>query len=1008
MAKSRIAEAYVQVVPRIDGIASSLQSQLGPQVDAAGVNSGAMLAKGMSGSFAGKIKGYLAPIAASMATTFAAVGVANYLKDSVNLASDFAEQGAAVGQVFGKSSDAIQKFAAGGATALGQSKTQILDAAKSFGIYGKAAGLAGDKNVGFSTDLVKLATDLASFNNTSVDEAIQALQSGLRGESEPLRKYGVLLNDADMRNQALRMGLIKTTKEALTPQQKVLAANALIFKQTSTQQGDFARTSDGLANQQRILAANFENTKIALGTNLLPVMNNLVKYANASIIPAINGIGDGIKWMQENANISVPILAGLGGVIVAALAPAIWGAVTATWAWTAALLANPFTWIVLGIGLLIGGIVALAMNWDKVTKWISTVWSGFMGWIGDTFKNIGKWWNDLWGNVGKWFSDQWAKVSKAIGDGLSAVGKWFAELPSNLLKLLVNGAVALWNWFAAVGGWILSNVVKGIVVVWNFFTKLPLTIANLIIANAPAIWAFFTGMPARIIGLLGNAGSWLMQTGKNIVQGLLDGIGSLAGTVGKFFLDKLPSWIVAPFKAALGIHSPSKVFKEFGKNILDGLREGLVGDKANVKDTMKKVTDWLKDAFDSKKISARARSAGIALTNAFSAQLQKLEKQHADIVKRMEDAETKLADKIKERLDFITKVQEQYGGTLNLDVKTVDPKEVAKAQAALTKAQADYNKTLADTKSTSEEIADALTKVQDAQAALADAQSFGTTATGAIADLKAKIAKTAELQKVTDQLQQMGLNKDLYKQIVEAGAVDFAKSIIEGGQAAVDQLNILNDQANAKALELATKVGDVLYAEGIKFAQATYDGLKAEEANMNDLMSRVAAAYEIAIGKIVAGAKAEIDAAISSAKSIAAQAVAHAQAAANAAKSAGTGTGTSTKTGTTAPKVTVTSKATTAIVKAVSSAASVAARAAVGKGVTKFAAGGFVNGPTRALIGEAGPEVVTPLKDFERMMGLNNPQPAQTVNYYAAPNNSLDSERELQMAMKRAKVVSTW
>ena len=74
----------------------------------------------------------------------------------------------------------------------------------------------------------------------------------------------------------------------------------------------------------------------------------------------------------------------------------------------------------------------------------------------------------------------------------------------------------------------------------------------------------------------------------------------------------------------------------------------------------------------------------------------------------------------------------------------------------------------------------------------------------------------------------------------------------------------------------------------------------------------------------------------------------------------------------------------------------------------KMATGGFVNRPTQAIIGEAGPEVVYPLKDFERVMGLDGRGSAKTIVYNAAPNQSLDSEQALFQAMKRAKVISGW
>lgn len=74
--------------------------------------------------------------------------------------------------------------------------------------------------------------------------------------------------------------------------------------------------------------------------------------------------------------------------------------------------------------------------------------------------------------------------------------------------------------------------------------------------------------------------------------------------------------------------------------------------------------------------------------------------------------------------------------------------------------------------------------------------------------------------------------------------------------------------------------------------------------------------------------------------------------------------------------------------------------------IPAMADGGYVEDPTMAMIGEAGPEVVMPLNKFENMMGLE--QGGKTVNYYAAPNQSLDSEQELFKAMRRAKVVANW
>ena len=207
--------------------------------------------------------------------------------DAVKAASDLSETISKVGVLFGDTSKDIEKFAASAAGSLGQTKQQALDAAATFATFGKAAGLSGKDLSNFSIDFVKLSSDLASFNNTSPEQAINAIGSALRGEAEPLRAYGVLLDDASLRQAALELGIVSTTKNALTPQQKVLAAQKLIFEQTGAAQGDFARTSDGLANRTRILTAQLENAKVTIGDALLPIVLEMATFISEKVIPII-------------------------------------------------------------------------------------------------------------------------------------------------------------------------------------------------------------------------------------------------------------------------------------------------------------------------------------------------------------------------------------------------------------------------------------------------------------------------------------------------------------------------------------------------------------------------------------------------------------------------------------------------------------------------------------------------------------------------------------------------
>jgi hypothetical protein len=243
-------------------------------------NRGINQAEGGLKGFGNSVSKYLGP--ALIAATAAAGAFAVKLGvDAVNAASDLIETQNKVGQIFGESSDAILEFAQTSVTALGQTETMALEAAATFAQFGKAAGLADQDLVDFSTDLVTLSADLASFNNSSPQEAITAIGSALRGEAEPLRRFGVLLDDAALKAQALTMGIYDGTG-MLTTQQKVLAAHQVILAQTTDAQGDFARTADGLANTQRILTAAVEDAKAEIGLGLVDAIETATSAMGGS------------------------------------------------------------------------------------------------------------------------------------------------------------------------------------------------------------------------------------------------------------------------------------------------------------------------------------------------------------------------------------------------------------------------------------------------------------------------------------------------------------------------------------------------------------------------------------------------------------------------------------------------------------------------------------------------------------------------------------------------------
>ena len=231
---------------------------------------------GKSAALGGAIGG-IAKIAGGVGVALAGAGVVSFFKQTVDAASNLAETTSKVSVIFGEASTQIGEWSAGASKSFGQSQQQAMDAASTFAAFGKSAGMSGDDLAGFSTGLTELASDLGSFYNTDPSEAIFAIGAALRGESEPIRRYNIMLDDATLRQEAFAQGITDSIKTALTPQQKVLAAQAAIMKQSSDAQGDFARTSDGLANSQRTLSATIADIKSQVGAGLLPAITEITQ-----------------------------------------------------------------------------------------------------------------------------------------------------------------------------------------------------------------------------------------------------------------------------------------------------------------------------------------------------------------------------------------------------------------------------------------------------------------------------------------------------------------------------------------------------------------------------------------------------------------------------------------------------------------------------------------------------------------------------------------------------------
>lgn len=510
----------------------------------------------------------------------AAIGVAfafDTLKDSVNLASDLADQVDATGVVFGKASKEVVAWSEHTSTSMGLAQADALKAALQFGTLGKAAGLAGKDLAAFTTDLAARAGDVASLFGGAPKDAVEAFGAALRGETEPARKYGVMINEAAIKAQALSMGLVQATADVdkvkaaqltattaqiaytkavkehgadseqaatamtklelaqskladatagtvpeLTAQQKTLASQKLIMDQTAIAAGNFADTSDSAANKQKMMTAQVQEAQTALGTALLPVVS--------ALLPLITKLA---KLFADNAHWLVPLAAGVLAVVAAVK---LWTIAQA--ALNIVMDMNPW---VLAIMAVIAAIVLVVKYWDEIKAAVEAA----MGFVMDAVSTV---WN--------WIKDNWPLLLGILTGpfGLAVV-------------LILKYKDDIWNAIQFLWNWIKDNWPKLAAILAG-----PFGIAvYLIISHFDEIVSFVSGIPGQIADIfsgladrvIGAAGDFY-NVGVQMMQHLLDGITSMIGRI----LDKVGNVAGKVADALNPFGSPRTVAFYVGQNVM--------------------------------------------------------------------------------------------------------------------------------------------------------------------------------------------------------------------------------------------------------------------------------------------------------------------------------------------------------------------------------------------------------------------------------------------------------
>lgn len=729
---------------------------------------------------------------------FAAIGAigataAFGLSKAVMAASNFEAEFEGVNQVFGEAAKSVQDFAKTAGDTAGITETAALQASKTFGLFAVNSGLAQDEAAKFATSLVQLAGDLGSFNDVPVAEALAAIQSGLQGQTEPLRKFGVFLTDDALRAEALAMKIYDGTG-ALSAQQKMLASYSLILRDTAIQQGDFVKYQETFGNQLKSLTADFESLKVQIGMELLPVLAELLPTVRTLVGELGTKLTDAVKSVDW-ASFLTSVAKALEFFIrhIEAITKVSAALFVLNTAYNAAKVAS---------GLYNAAVTILNYTLNSTTKAANALRSALF--IGAVTLAIGS------------VIDEYRRLKAQVESSTTAVSDFNTE------AIAVTGAAAR-----------VSPVIK----VWR---DLYLAITNAILAQKE-----FRGETAPTTTTI--PGSPTTGPARGSVSPLKPGFSyevlkngqwyTATWTGSKWNLEQMKfSPIPDPDKGGPGgassalkqardaykaqVKARKQALKEFRAE-MSKLAESTQPLALSTRD-LGQFESAVVSTFESINTSIQTALANKTITSAAASSLSDYAKREATLLAGIAQKRDELAKRRELASALISEVKDAVKATGNLVSLFGKLADTAGAST-----ENNMTKIVQQTVKAGRALRDFRVTVISS---LSDpvTQAAKTGASGLIEALKGLVNRTIEFRKNLKELRTLGLNDDLFKQIVDAGEEsggETAKAILEGGPAAIQELNSLFGTLNTVGADIAEQTAQVMYGAGVDVGNGLVNGL---------------------------------------------------------------------------------------------------------------------------------------------------------------------------------------
>ena len=420
-------------------------------------------------SGAGAFKGFLGATAVVKGAELVKRGIGTVITEAGNLEQSVG----AIDAVFGKSAGEMQAFGKTAATSVGLTRNEFGELATTLGASLKNAGIKDF--AGETQGVIKLGADLAAQFGGSTAEAVSAVGSLMRGEADPIERYGVSINQTAVNAELAAKGQDKLKGAALR-QAQAQARLRLLFQQTADAQGAFNREGNTWAHVAQVGKAVALDYAAKIGNVLLPYLTTIGQWMLAKLPAAADAVQAGFQRVKAALAPLQPILEAVIGFIknnpetvkafaitLGVLAVAVGVVSAATAAWNAILAANPIGLIIVAIAALVAGVVYAYNHFETFRKVVNTVWAAIkkatkIAWelikkyvitpVKDLPKNL----RIIGDRIIRFLSAAWNKVKSDATRAWQLVQRYVItpvrDLPANLRAIAMrigSFLIAAWN-----------------------------------------------------------------------------------------------------------------------------------------------------------------------------------------------------------------------------------------------------------------------------------------------------------------------------------------------------------------------------------------------------------------------------------------------------------------------------------------------------------------------------------------------------------------------------------